>query len=71
MTYEDMDRVIRKLEGENDFDFHKVARMLSKSDLKMYIKAYCEKFKLEESDLSNNKKAPESIFIYWTYLYKY
>lgn len=65
-----MDRMIRKLEEKYDFNFHKVANELSKSDIKMYIKAYCEKFKLEESDLSNNKKAPESIFIYSTFLYK-
>ena len=70
MTYEEMDRMIRKLEEKYDFNFHKVANELSKSDINMYIKAYCEKFKLEESDLSNNKKAPESIFIYSTFLYK-
>lgn len=70
MTYEEMDKIIRELQNENDFNFHEVAKKLLKSDLKMYIKAYCERFELKESDLSNNIKVPESIYIYSTYLYK-
>nr|WP_054550310.1 hypothetical protein [Lysinibacillus sphaericus] len=70
MTYEELDKMIRELENENDFNFHEVANKLLKSDLKMYLKAYRERFELKESDLSNNMKVPESIYIYSAYLYK-